>query len=156
MKKADIRAFWNKNKKELKIIFEKLSKDETYHEKERECFKIIADNIGELGTKSRKFAIYDTNGNLIEGDINIRNIAYRLIEELDKIGIEYSTILGVFNNTQNIISDTQKSRFKEINLKSSKRSIWVSQNIGTTQPNFKGLEKAILGNNILRVEEEWK
>lgn len=155
MNKKEIRKFWNKNMKVLDIIFETLSKDDTFHEDERKRFKTIANNIGELSTKSRKFTIFDANGKLIEEGINIGNIAIRLVQELDKIGVGYNDIMKIFNNTQNIISGNKKSRFKEIDL-SNGRKIWVSYNIGTTQPNFKGLEEAILNNNYLHIEEEWK
>jgi len=157
MEQKKCRNFWGKYAKELTVIFDALSNDITYHEEERKRFQALSKIIKDLTEKSRRFFIYDENGQPInEIGINIRNIPSRLVEELDDVGVSKDCIQKIFINTQNIISISKKSRFKEIVLKNSNNdSIWVSQNIGTTQPNFPALEDAIINNGVLVVEERW-
>jgi hypothetical protein len=157
MEQKNSRAFWSKNAKALKVIFDALSNDGTYHEEERKRFQCISKILDDLSEKNRQFFIYDKEGKRInEVGINIRNIPSRLVEELDKAGEKCDRILEIFEETQNIISTVEKSRFKKIVLKNSdNKPLWVSQNIGTTQPNFPALEKAILENGVLTVKELW-
>jgi len=157
MEQKKCREFWSKNAKGLKVIFDALSKDNTYHEEEKKHFQAISEKIGKLYGGSRQFFIYDKKGEPInEVGINIGNIPSRLVEELDKAGVAYDKILEIFKDTKNIISEKEKRRFREISLKNSDKTLWVSTNIGTTQPNFKDLEKAILNNGELKVEERWE